>query len=486
MPAQQTPAEPTPARPTPARPTPAEPTPAESTSALRPVRAELRATLSLAWPLALSFGGNQLLGLVDTAVAGRLGATAIAATGLGASIYFACSILAIGTLMALDPVASQALGAGRTGRARQALREAVRLAVVLAVPSTVALALVHGPSLRAAGVDEATRVEVGAYLWARGPSIVALLVHVAQRSYLQARHHARPVLWGTIVANLVNVPLSILLAFGDRALVRAGLPAVGFDGWGVFGLGLASTVVMVAQVAVLWVALRGLPAPEDAPPPTLAGVRSLLRVGWPIGLAHLFEGTTFVVATVLAGGFGAAVSGGHNVAIQLASFTFTLCYGLGAATAVRVGHAVGRGDPAGTRRAGLVGVGTGVAIMACGATAFALAPEGLARLVSSSPEVIAAAVPLLRIAAVFQIFDGLQAVASGALRGAGDTHGAMRLALVGHWVVGLPVAVALAFGLGWGARGLWWGLTAGLAFAGLTMLARFAVVSRRTRALAEG
>ncbi|MCA9560944.1 MAG: MATE family efflux transporter [Myxococcales bacterium] len=439
-----------------------------------PVRAELRATVRLAWPLALAFGGNQLLGVVDTAVAGRLGEVAIAATGLANSIFFGCCILAMGTLMALDPVASQALGAGRPGVARRALRESMWLAGAMSLPVMLLIAMVHGPAMAAVGVGAETADAVTAYLWARTPSAFPLLAHTALRSYLQARHHARPVLLGTIAANVVNLPLSIYLGFGDDALRAVGLPGVGFDGWGVFGLAVASTVVMVLQMVVLVLALRRLPPPPDAGPPTRAGMATILRLGWPIGTAYLAEASSFVVTTVLAGAFGAVAVGGHNVALQLVSFTFSMCFGLSAASAVRVGHAVGAEDPVAARRAGFVGMGTGTAFMGCSALMFAVAAHPVARLVTDEPAVVDAAVPLLHVAAVFQIFDGLQAVAAGALRGRGDTRGAMVLALIGHWVIGLPTGVGLAFGLDWGPLGLWWGLSAGLGFAGVGMLLRFA------------
>ncbi len=438
-------------------------------SSAREWSTELRATLSLSGPLVAAFAGNQLLSLVDVVVAGHLGEVPLAAVGLGTSLFFAGTITAMGVVMGLDPLASQAIGAGEPHIARQRFREAIRLALWLSVPSMAVVAITWYAALKAVAIDDATFRATGWYLLARTPSAVPFLLFITLRSYLQAMHRARPVFIGMLVANAVNVPADLYFAF--------------VLDWGVWGIGLASTLVMTAQAGVLAWVVRDIPVPEGTGSPTEEGTRQLVKVGWPVGLHFSFEMGMFALVTVLMGILGTVAVGGHQVALQLAAFTFTVCLGLSAATSVRVGNAVGRADREGALRAGLVGIGTGAVFMSLTAVTFVLFAPQLAGLITNEPEVLAIAVPLLRVAAVFQVVDGLQAVASGALRGVGDTRAAMWITAVGHWLVGLPVGIVSTWVLGYGPPGLWYGLTAGLAVAGLTLTARFLRIARHAHRL---
>ena len=440
---------------------------------------ELRSTVGLAWPLVLAFAGSQLLSVVDTGVAGHLGTRELAAVGIGSAIFFGTTILAIGLLMGLDPLASQALGARRPADARRHFHESVVLGLCLCVPFTVVLYPAQAVILDLMSLDQATMAQVRDYLFARAPSVLPILLHIVMRGYLQAHERARPVMVATLVANGLNVPLSFVLGFGDRALLFVGLPAMGLgEGYGVLGIGLASTIVTVAQAVVLWVALRAIPTPTGDTAPRLDGVRAVVHLGWPIGVAFLVEVGIFVGITLVAGVFGDVAVGAHQVAIQLASLTFTMCLGLSAAASVRVGRAVGGDDTPAARRAAFVAIGLGVSVMATSATIFTLAPEALARLLARPPEVVAAAVPLLQIAAVFQVADGVQAVTSGVLRGVGDTRSPMVINFIGHWVLGAPLGLTLAFVYEMEVIGLWWGATAGLIFSGVALVIRFLYISK--------
>jgi len=397
-------------------------------------------------------------------VAGHLGEVALAGVGLGSALFFVGSLLAMGLLMGLDPLASQAVGADEPHVARRYLREAVRLALWLTPPSMALVAAAWYGGLTATGVEPETFAASGWYLLARTPSMLPLLLFIVLRSYLQALHRARPVFIGMLVANAVNVPLDLWFAFGLDL--------------GTVGIGLASTIVMTAQVGVLAWVVRAIPVPENTGRPTKAGTRELVRIGWPLALQYLAEGGMFVTVTVLMGALGRVAVGGHQVALQLAAFTFTICMGLSAATSVRVGYAIGRGDPEATLRAGIIGITTGALFMSLTAVTFlAFAPQ-LAGIMTESKAVLALAVPLLHIAAIFQVVDGLQAVASGALRGAGDTRVAMQVTVFGHWIVGLPVGLIATWGLDYGPRGLWYGLTCGLAVSGITLTVRFLRIAR--------
>jgi MATE family multidrug resistance protein len=208
-------------------------------------------------------------------------------------------------------------------------------------------------------------------------------------------------------------------------------------------------------------------------------VRRVLALGVPIGLQMLAEVGAFAIASVLVGRLGPTAAAGHQVALTLASFTFTVSLGVASATAVLVGRAVGRDDAPGARRAGFAGLAASAAFMSCSAAAFFFAPTALARILTDQPDVLAVAGPLVRIAAFFQLSDGAQVTAAAALRGAGDTRTPQIANVVGHYLVGLPLAVGLGFAAGWGVGGIWWGLSAGLTFVAIALMARFHVLSKR-------
>jgi MATE family multidrug resistance protein len=436
-------------------------------------RAELGRMFRLSVPLVGASAGTQLMSLVDTAVVGRLGPVEIAANGMGTTIFFLTSILALGTVLGLDPLAAQAVGAGRPGEARRHFREAVWLALMLSVPFGALCFALHA-ALPAIGVEAAVRDATLAYLWARAPSMVPFLLFIVLRSYLQALGRTRPSLVAMIIGNVVNLPLAWVLVHGDEGLLAVGLPPVGFGaGLGVLGAGLACTLGHVVQLGVLALAVRGEPAPPDAGRATLAGVRTLIGLGLPVGFQFLAEMGVFGTTQMLMGRFGAVWTAAHNVAIQLASFTFCVCLGVSQAASVRVGHEVGRGDWQAARRAGLVALVFGTGVMSLSAMVFLVAPGWLAGALADPPEVVEAAAGLLVIAAGFQLFDGAQVIGGGALRGAGDTRAAMWINLGVHWLVTAPLVLGLGVLLGYGPHGMWWALTLGLTLVSAGLVWRF-------------
>ena len=451
-----------------------------------PWRLELAETWRLGLPLAVAFAGSQALGLVDTMVAGRLGPVPIAAVGLGNALYFAFVVLGLGILMGLDPIAAQAVGAQDDLAARKGLNNAMALAVILTVPIMVLAWILSPEAMEAASATEPTIEAAMAYLLGRIPGTLPFLVVIAQRAWLQAYDRTRPILISVIAMNLVNIPASGYLGAGDAFFGWIGLDwQTGYGGMGVLGIGLASTIVAVVQCVYLGWIIRRVPRPPGDARWSLSGVRSLLRLGTPIGVALLGEVGIFTVVSVLMARFSTLAVGGHQVALQLATFSFTFCLGISTATSVRVGQAIGRDDGFGARRAGLVGVLLGVGVMCVSASAFKLFPQTLAQWVTTDPNVVNVAVPLIMIAGTFQIFDGIQAVIGGALRGLADTTFAMIVAIAGHWAVGLPVGLYLAFDRGMGPAGLWWGLTSGLGVVSVVVLIRFWAIATRVKALAR-
>ncbi|MBM4375301.1 MAG: MATE family efflux transporter [Deltaproteobacteria bacterium] len=450
--------------------------PGDRPRAPEPVREEARALFGLAWPLAVSLTGNAALGFVITALVGRVDPTELAGVAIGNGIFFTATISAAGVVFGIDPLLAQALGAREGARARAILRSGLKLSLALAL-AAIAVVLVSPCALPLAGVDAATTDAARRFLWARAPGVLPLVVVITLRSYLQARLVTRPIVLSMVAANLVNALLAVPLVLGDRGLAMAGLPALGLSGHGALGAGLATSGATFAQLAVMALGFRAL-EPADGEGDTTVPLGSLLRLGLPLGLTLLAEIGAFTVAGVMAGRMGPLAASGHQVALSLASMSFTASMAIGDATSVRVGMAVGRGDTPGARRAGFVGLGLATAWMSLTAAVFAFGGEAVARLVSDRPEVIASAAPLLLVAAAFQLFDGAQVVGAGALRGLGDTRPAQWANLVGYYAVGLPLAWFLGFRAGHGTAGLWWGLCVGLAIVAVALVLRF---ERRTR-----
>lgn len=443
------------------------------------LRSEVFAFGSLSVPIVMSYAGNQLLGLVDTAMVGRLNAASLAAVGIGNGIYFTISVTAMGVVLGMDPLVSQALGAGESDRARRVLWQAVRLSLYASLPCMLLALLVSAFSERL-GLDSETARHIFHFVLGRLFNVVPFLLSFVGRTYLQAAGKPRAAVWATVWANVTNVVGNVLFIYGDDGLARLGLPRIGLPAMGVFGSGLASTLASAATLGVIARSVRsisGPPSPADLRHDKET-IRAILRVGFPIGMHYLAEVGGFTLAGIFAGWLGPVVAAGNQVALSLASLSFTIAHGLSNATSVLVGRAVGRRDSAGARRAGFLGIVLAMVTMGCAGLLFATAPYLCARLLTNQADVLAVAVPLLRIAAVFQLADAAQAVAAGALRGAGDTRSAQKANMVGYYLVGLPLALLLGFGFQWGAPGIWWGLTAALFSISVVLTLKFHYLSK--------
>jgi MATE family multidrug resistance protein len=432
---------------------------------------EVRAQIRLALPLAAQQVGFQLMNAVDAALLGRYSDAALAGAGVGNNLLFAISAIGMGIVMGLDTVVPQALGAGRPQDARRLLDGGLRLAVLVGLAATLAL-LVSPVVLDLADVVPEVRDEARPYIYLRALGIVPFLVTIALRSYLAAHHVTRPLIVAMVAGNALNAALDVALIFG--------LPALHVPALGVIGAGLATTSVQMLTVLVYATAVRRLDGEHRAPREraTSHDLATIARYGAPIGGHLLAEIGIFGVATVIAGNLGKVPAAAHSIALNIASTTFSCAVGIASATAVRVGHAIGAGDLALARRRGLIGFGLGVAVMATFAATFLATPAAIAGLYTNAATDIAAAVPLLQIAALFQISDGAQVIGAGALRGLGATRTTLWANVLGHYVIGLPLLVTLALIAHLGAPGLWWGLSVGL-----TATAVFLVVAflRKTR-----
>ena len=432
-------------------------------------RSETRAQLALAIPLSLQQIGVQLMGSVDAALLGHYSDSALAGAGIGNNLLFAITAVAMGIVLGLDSVVPRAIGAGRIDDARRSLAAGIRLALVVGCVTT--LLVVASPFLLHLTNTPADVVaDAKLYVFVRAIGVVPLLLAMAMRTYLSARSTTRPLIVAVVAGNLVNALLDLALIFGVDAI---GLPPLG-----VAGAGIATVIVQVVIVAVYVVSIRSLDGTARLPVPTRADAKEIVRYGAPVGGQLLAEIGIFGLATVLAAHLGKVPAAAHSIALNLSSFTFSFAMGIGSATSVRVGHAIGAGDRGLARQRGIIGLQLGLGAMATFASIFVIAPEVLTRIFSDDASVIAATVPLLQIAALFQLSDGTQAIGAGALRGLGETRATLVGNVIGHYGIGLGISLALAFGVGMGAPGLWWGLSAGLTATALYLVLRFLRVTR--------
>jgi MATE family multidrug resistance protein len=442
------------------------------------LKTELRELFRLAVPLAAAQAGNQLMGLVDVAVLGRLGARELAAAGLGNAVFFAFSVVGMGLMFGIDPMISQAIGAGDRVRARHTLWQGVWLCLIVTGVLT-AILLGAAAALPYFGVQPELVEPAREYLLVRTLSLAPFLLFFVVRAYLQAHGITRPMVIAMIVANVLNLGGDVLFVFGGSVLPEWAGPLRRLPAMGVSGAALATVICTVVELWIVAVAVRAVPTAEGFDHRwNRAEVARAFRVGLPVGLQMGAEVGIFALVAVLAARLGTLALAAHQLVIGLASFTYTAALGVAAAGSVRVGIGIGSRNAAATRIAGHVAFVSGAGLMAIAAAAFTFAPRALARLMTDQESVIAAAIPLFLVAAWFQVSDGAQAVGGGVLRGAGDTKFTFYANLVGHWLIGLPVALWLGFRQHLGIVGLWWGLCVGLTVVAVILFLRFEKLSR--------
>lgn len=453
------------------------------------LRHELRPMLALALPLIAAEIGWMSMGIVDTVMVGHMpgAAVAMSSVALAQILYNTLAFGVGGILLGLDTVLSQSHGAGELHQANRWLYHGILLATGL---SAILFAIFSLAPLGMQHLSADPVVVTGAIgtLRALNLGILPLLLYFTLRRYLQAFNHVRPIAAALISANLINLLGNWLLIY-PHIFSLAG-HAVHTSGFGVVGSGLATTCARVYQALFLAGAIWALDRRHRY---GLLGIslrgewlllRRLLALGLPAGSTILVEIAIFAVVTFLISRLGPIALAGHEVALNCVSFTFMIPLGLSAAASVRVGQAIGRRDLAGARAAGWAALGLSGAVMLCTAVLYLVAPHLIARAFTPDPAVIAATVPIFAIAAIFQICDGLQVTAIGALRGAGDTHSGLLTHLCTYWLLGLPTGLYLGFHRHLGAPGLWLGLAIALTVAGCILVARWSYLSRRFRLVA--
>ncbi|MCP4501456.1 MAG: MATE family efflux transporter [Deltaproteobacteria bacterium] len=456
----------------------------------------LKELTKLALPLSIIQVGQMAMGLVDTAFLGRVSATHLAASGIGNSIFFGIIIFGMGVCLGSETLVSQAAGKEDHPAARLHFHQGLVVAFFVSFPLLAALwAALYG--VRFIGLDDEVVRLTQAYVMGRLPGIFGFLFFIVQRNYVQSYNLTKPAWIAMVVANVVNIVADSVLIFGDESLVFVGLPGLGLPAYGVAGAGVGTSICAWVQVLVLVPAVVAIAKDKGLVRISLKkawhavwhqlGVRQIVRVGIPVGLQYGLEVGIFASIALLMGRLSTEDAAANQIALNIASTSFSFVLGVSIATSILVGQQVGKGNPDAIYGFGLVGIASGGVLMGASGLVLFFFPEALVLIFTdgSNEEVVRKAVVLLRIAAAFQLGDGVQAVAGGALRGAGDTDAAFIGNFVAYWVIGMPIALALTYGLGWGAPGLWWGLTAGLFAAGIALSTRFLRKARSYHAVMD-
>jgi MATE family multidrug resistance protein len=417
------------------------------------------------------------MAVTNTVMVGRLGAVPLAAAGLGGMLYFTGGVTLQGVLSAVAPIAALALGAGDRRAAGRSAGAGLVLAVLFALPFIAAL-IGLDRLLVILGYDPALAAEIGRYLRAIAWGAPAFLGFAVLRSLLAALSHTRSVMAVVLVCIAGNAILNWVLIFG-----HFGAPALGMA-----GSGYASAInqwLMLAGLALCARIMPGLAALRllrHAFAASRFEMAEILRLGLPIGGMRGIEVGVFMTAGVLMGLLGPAALGAHQLVLNCAGITFMVPLGLSQAATVRVAYELGAGRRVAARRAGFVALGLGMGFMSAAAVVLWAAPDAIigAYVDIADPanrETVQIARHLIAIAAIFQVFDGMQVIAAGALRGYKDTTVPMLLATFGYWGVGFAGCWLFAFPLGYGAVGLWWGLAFGLGAVAVMLTLRLHLIA---------
>lgn len=439
-------------------------------------RRELRVMIALAVPVVLSELGWMLQGIVDTIMVGRLGPAAIGAVSVGNAVYYTPSLFGIGLVLGLDTLVSHAYGRGDHDACHHWLAQGVYLASIVSVPL---MALLAAASLifTHVGISPQVAGPAASYLRILTLGTLPLLLYGAARRYLQGVGQVRVITVTFVLANLLNW-------FGNWVLIYGKL---GFPALGVRGSAISTVIARIAMAAALigfawrYERSRGHPLFARWARPGWLKIKQLVRLGAPAAGQIILEVGAWNLATFSAGFLTPVALATHAIALNYASLTYMVPLGTSAAAAVGVGHALGAGDRPRARRAGWLALALGTGFMLLAGVVLFTVPRPLIALYTSDPRVLAVGPSLLGIAAFFQIFDGIQTVSTGALRGLGETRAPMWANFVGYWILGLPLGFFLCFVLKWGIYGLWIGLTLALVIIASTLLYRWNKDSRQSQ-----
>ncbi len=425
---------------------------------MSPLRAEMRKLTSLALPMMGAQVGTMLIGTVDTLMVARVSTDALAAAAIANAWIYGGLLFGQGVVLGIDPIITQAHGAGQREQVALTFQRGVVLALLVALPLSLSWFFTE-PILVALGQAPRLAALAHRYTVVQIPTVGCFLVFAALRQYLQGRELVRPAMWVIGIANLFNAAANWVLIFGN----------LGFPELGLLGAGIASALTRSLLLAglVLWV--LGFSLHRDAWVPwsrrafDRRALSQLFALGIPVAIQMSLEIWAFSGSTLIAGRLGAVSLASHTIVLNMAALAFMLPLGISQGAVTRVGNLLGARQPQQAQRAAWVALAMGAGVMTISAVAFVVFRHQLPGLYSPDPAVVALSATILPIAAVFQIFDGTQVVGCGVLRGMGRTRPAAWFNLLGYWILALPLGAWLVLRAGWGLQGIWWALCLGLA-----------------------
>lgn len=437
-------------------------------------RTELRELLQLAGPLIvnnLSIAGMQF---ADAVMAGRLGAESLAAVAVGGSVWFFGFALCLGVLMAISPIAARHYGAGNPERIGRYTRQGMYLGIAIGVSLIALVYLTIESFLAFVGVDEGFRDLTAGYVRAIVWGAPAIFIFLALRFTTEGIGRTRPIMYASMFSLACNVFLNWVLMFGNL-----GAPALG-----AVGCGLASAITMWALMFVLIIYMmssrhyKPLKIFWRVGPVRFGALREIVVLGVPIAITITAEAGLFNAVSILMGTRGAAIAAAHQVAINFAATMFMIPLALSSAITVRVGHAIGSGNSEAARFSGALGIICCAAFMSLSATFLLVFRDAVVSLYTDDPSVSAIAISLLLMAAIFQVADGIQVGAAGALRGYKDTRVPMMINIIAYWVMAFPMAYLATVTLRLEPPFIWGAFVIGLGASAILLTWRYTRVSR--------
>jgi MATE family multidrug resistance protein len=437
---------------------------------------EIGRTMKLAAPVIIGQVAVFSMNFVDTVMAGRLPnrEIALAALGIGGAVWSSMLMFVIGTLLAVQPSVAQLDGARMQSEAAYQTRQAFWIALGLGVPYWL-LCYFSEPLLVAFRIDPAIVPQAAGYLRAISWGAPGLCLVLLLRYFSEGTGNTQPTMFYGVAGALLNIPLNYVLMFGK----------LGFPALGTVGCGYATSIVIWLQFLFLLAYIathrhyRPFSLLSRLELPNAKAILGLLKIGLPIAVAIAVEGSLFVGAALLIGRLGPVPAAAHLIAINFSALVFMIPIGLASAISIRVGNALGRGDPGAARYAGYIGLVIVLGFQTVSAATMFLAPDLIVRIYTDDVVVGTLAVSLLFYAAIFQYPDGIQMVMAGALRGYKDTRWPMLYTMISFWIVGMTLGYSLTFRYGMGPAGMWVGMIAGLTVAAALMLRRFRRTARR-------
>lgn len=432
------------------------------------IKDHIKETIKLAWPISFGQLGHVMMGVVDSMMVGKIGAVPLAAAALVNGLFFLVLVIGIGLSMAATPLISISKGANKFSDCGKTLNHSLTINFIFSIVLSLGTYLV---SLAIPFLNQSKEVTEQAipYMQILSLSAIPFMLFQTYRQFLEGLSLPQPPMIAALLANILNVFLNWIFIYG-----KFGVPSLGL-----FGAGIATTVTRWIMAFSLMIYVLNNNQLKMYSPALFLNkfdfslIKKIIRIGIPSGLQYFLEVACFSFAAIMIGWLGSKQLAAHQIALNLASITYMIILGISSAGTIRVGNYIGENDWRKVRQAGFSAIGLAIFIMFCFGISFILFRERLAHLYIQDITVISTATKLLLIAAMFQIFDGMQATGIGVLRGLMDVKVPLIISLLAYWIIGIPIGALLGFYFQLNALGVWIGLLIGLIIIGSTMFYRF-------------